>query len=118
VTSILPEGSDSKTPPPSCDNPAVGDRVWFHEEKAPYRVRAVTSDGRYAICTKPFNPKRTVLYTVIDWHRERRGADNYYGLGYETPEQIANALDYFERGKAELSRRNSITLNIVRVARG
>ncbi|WP_188131190.1 hypothetical protein [Paraburkholderia panacisoli] len=31
---------------------------------------------RYLICTRPFNPQRTVLYTTGDWVDEIRGPDN------------------------------------------
>lgn len=72
------------------------DRVKFRGEKLPYTVRAVTKGGRFAILTKPFNPRRTVLYTVIDFDRGVRGKDNYYGLGYETPEDIERALHNFQ----------------------
>lgn len=74
----------------------VGDRVRFAEESQRYVVRAVTRAGRFAICTKPFNLRNTVLYTVIDFERGVRGRDNYYGLGYETDDQIADVLHQFQ----------------------
>lgn len=120
----------------------VGDRVRF----APYRramtVRAVTTRGRFAILTMPFPPKQTVIYTVIDFERDVRGCDNYYGLGYETDEDIARALESFQateddlrgqrareaeaRGEtswpsvhaAEVSRRHYVPLDIVAVSGG
>ena len=52
----------------------VGDKVWFAEEKRPYRIRAMGE--RYAVCTKPFNPRHTVLYTVIDIVEQVRGTEN------------------------------------------
>ena len=39
-----------------------GQKVWFPGEKRPYTIRAC--DDRFAICTKPFNIKKTVLYTL------------------------------------------------------
>ena len=40
----------------------VGSRIWFKEEKRPYKVRA--ADGRFLVCTKPFKPRKTVLYCI------------------------------------------------------
>lgn len=94
---------------------AVGDKVKFAAEKMPYTVRAVSSDGRWVICTKPFNPRRTVLYTVIDFDSNLRGPDNYGSLGYESPEQIADALAMFEAGDAEVSVRHDLRLDIEQV---
>ena len=37
----------------------IGDKVYIPGEKRPYIVRV--RDNRYIICTKPYNPKRTVL---------------------------------------------------------
>jgi len=96
---------------------AVGDRVEFDGEKRRVRwtVRAVSGDGRYAICTVPFNVRRTVLYTVLDFDSGVRGPDNYYGLGYETEEAIAAALARFEEGDAEVSHRHDVYLHITAV---
>lgn len=74
----------------------VGDKVKLAATKRQWTVRAVTNAGRFAILTQPFNLQRTVLYTVIDFDRGVRGRDNYYGLGYETPEDIASALHEFQ----------------------
>lgn len=84
----------------------LGDRLGFADEKRTYTVRAVSVDGRWAICTKPFNAMHTVLYTVIDFAAGVRGPDNCHGLGYETDEQCAEALDRFEEGTARHSGRN------------
>lgn len=43
---------------------SIGDKVYIPGEKRPYTVRV--RDERYIICTKPYNPKRTVLYFIID----------------------------------------------------
>lgn len=42
----------------------IGDKVYVPGEKRPYTDRV--RDDRYIICTKPYNPKRTVLYFIID----------------------------------------------------
>jgi hypothetical protein len=92
----------------------VGDRVRFAEERGPYTVKALAANGRYAICTKPFNPQRTVLYTIVDSQRQVRGTDNWHGLGYETAEEIADAAAMFDSGEAEVGR-DRIWLCIVEV---
>jgi hypothetical protein len=105
---------------------SVGTKVKFASESQRYTVQAVTRGGRFAILTKPFNVRHTVLYSVVDFDRGVRGRDNYYGLGYETPEDIAAALhefqheeddspqcdngderDFFCRGGAEVSHRSA-----------
>jgi hypothetical protein len=73
-----------------------GDRVKLGATKRQWTVRGVTAGGRFAILTQPFNPKRTVLYTVIDFKRGVRGKDDHYGLGYETDELVAEALAMFQ----------------------
>lgn len=96
---------------------AVGDRIQFEDEhrRVRWTVRAVSADGRWVICTVPFNVRRTVLYTVCDFDDGVRGPDNYYGLGYETPEQIADAMARFEAGDAEVSVRHDVYLRIAEV---
>lgn len=122
----------------------VGTRIWFAEEKQPYRVRARSS--RYLVCTKPFNPKRTVLYSIIDLEEKVRGPENLvFGMGAETDE---NCVEMVERlhaitkpytpkeqteikemrgdirrlmkpsyhGPTEVSHRHRIPLHIVRIA--
>lgn len=120
---------------------AVGDRVRFAPYKRGMTVRAVTTGGRFAILTMPFPAQNTVIYTVIDFERGVRGCDDHYGLGYETDEQVACALEAFqateddltgqrareaaERGEtswpavlaAEVSHRKYVPLDIVTVLR-
>lgn len=68
---------------PPLEYAPVGARVFFAEEKAPYRVRA--RSVRYLVCTKPFNPKRTVLYTIVDLVENVRGPENLvFGMGAES----------------------------------
>lgn len=80
-----------------------GDKVKLAAQKQQWTVRGVTERGRFAILTKPFNLKHTVLYTVIDFERGVRGRDNCHGLGYETDEQIADALEAFQATEDDLS---------------
>jgi hypothetical protein len=70
----------------------VGTRIFFAEEKSPYRVRA--RSDRYLVCTKPFNPKRTVFYTIIDLVEQVRGPENLvFGFGAETDEQCVEMVE-------------------------
>ena len=101
----------------------VGDKIYFAEEYYPYTIQAC--DERYLICTKPFNPKHTVQYTIVDLKDGIRGADNYWKWG--------GFVDYKDRKECErmlralygdcddqdkpvmISHRNQIELNIVKV---
>jgi len=92
----------------------AGSRIWFSEEKRPYRVRA--TGKRFLICAKPFNPKRTVLYTVVDTQDGIRGTENLiFGMGAETTEDCSEMLQRLEEGETAISRRNFISLNVVRI---
>lgn len=96
----------------------VGDRVQFTDEhlRVRWTVKAVSVCGRFAILTKPFNLRRTVLYTVADFDAGVRGPDDrVFGPGYETDEQIARALAMFEAGDAEVSVRHDVPLDIAEV---
>lgn len=100
----------------------VGDKIWFAEEKRPYKIQAC--DERFLVCTKPFNPRHTVQYTLVDLNEEIRGADNYWKWGgyfeYETSDGCERALralngDLPDEDKPfGISRRNVVELNIVR----
>lgn len=89
----------------------VGDKVFVAKEKRPYRVRV--RDDRYIICTKPFNPKHTVLYFIVDLKRKMRGPDNMiFCSGYETDEHCAERLKELQNGMIEVSMRRGISLDI------
>src|SRR5258708_2331540 len=91
----------------------LGTRIRFTEEYHPYRVRA--SSPRWTILTKPFNLKRTVLYTVIDWQQYIRGTEDLiFTPGYETDQQCLEALNRFLSGESQVSHRNWINLSIKR----
>lgn len=93
-----------------------GSKVWFREEVRPYTVKA--SNDRYAICTKPFNLKKTVLYTIVDLKEGVRGSDDLiFCMGYETQDEINNALKRLKDGEMEISHRNRVELRIERVKR-
>ncbi len=89
----------------------TGSLIKFAEEKQRYRVRA--ADARFAVCTKPFNPKHTVLYSVVDLQLKIRGTENLvFGLGAETDEQCEQMLRRLAAGETEVSHRNRIPLKI------
>jgi len=89
----------------------VGDKVFVPDEKRPYRVKCW--DDRFIICTKPFNPMRTVRYFIIDLDRQVRGPDNVvFCSGYETQEQCEERLKELQSGYIEVSYRRSIPLDI------
>ena len=89
----------------------VGDKVFVPKEKRPYKVRA--RDDRYIICTKPYNPKHTVWYFIIDLKRKMRGPDDrILCSGYETDEHCTERLKELQSGEIEVSMRRGIPLDI------
>lgn len=86
-----------------------GDPVYVQNEVRPYRVKC--RDERYIICTKPYNPWRTVRYFIIDLERGVRGPDNMvFCSGYETQEQCEERLKELQEGRIEVSYRNCVGL--------
>jgi len=70
----------------------VGSKVKFMSEKQRYTVQA--SDHRFAVCTKPMNALKTVLYTIIDFQEDVRGPENLiFGMGAESRELCEEMLD-------------------------
>lgn len=89
----------------------VGDKVYVPKEKRPYRVRA--RDERFIICTKPYNPQRTVRYFIVDLKEKVRGPDNMvFCSGYETDEDCAERLKELQSGEIEVSCRRHVDLDI------
>src|SRR5512139_680904 len=87
----------------------VGDKVRFAEEKQAYTVQAIGK--RFLVCTKPFNPRQTVLYTVVDLEQKVRGTENLiFCMGAETREDCEQMLERLERGDTEVSYRNRVPL--------
>jgi hypothetical protein len=100
------------------DAAKVGDRVRFYEERQAYTVQACGE--RYVVCTKPFNARKTVLYTVVDKFKQIRGPENLiFGFGAETREQCEEMLARLEgrgdRPRTEVSYRNNIPLVVTAV---
>lgn len=96
----------------------VGQKIKFRREKQRFTIRACNE--RYAICTKPFNPRHTVIYTIIDLEEGIRGTENLvFGMGAETDQQCQEMLlrlttpQESEIGlKTEISHRNRVGLDI------
>jgi len=93
----------------------VGSKVYFSGEKRPYIVKAF--DGRYAICTKPFNLQQTVLYTIVDFKNVIRSSNNlvFNSYDYMVQGDIDRCLADLKSGKIELSQRNKVDLDIDKV---
>lgn len=93
----------------------VGDKVWFAEEKKPYKVRAC--NWRFLVCTKPYNFRpETVIYTVVDLVKGIRGTDGYVfsPYSYWTDEDCQNLLKDLEQDETRVSHRNKVELHITR----
>jgi len=89
----------------------VGSKIKFFKEKQRYTVQA--SNRFYSVCTKPFNIKKTVIYTVIDWHNKLRGTENLvFGMGTETKKQCEEMLDRLTNGESDISSRNWCKLDV------
>jgi hypothetical protein len=94
---------------------AIGDKVWFRGERRPYTVKAC--DERFIICTKPFNLKNTVIYTIVDLQKGIRGTEDLiFCMGFETDEQCAEALKRLQSGESEISHRNRVELWIYKIS--
>jgi hypothetical protein len=90
----------------------VGDKIRFAEEKQRYTVQAV--NDRFAVLTKPFNARKTVFYTVVDFAQEIRGTENLiFGMGAETEQQCEEMLERVTSGDTEVSHRNRVPLKII-----
>jgi hypothetical protein len=86
-------------------------------EKQRYRVMA--RDRRYVIMTKPFNAKRTYVYTIADLERMERGPCNLiFGPPCElnTQEGAAEVLGMLQRGEMGVSRRRCVPISASELA--
>lgn len=72
-------------------NYKVGDKVKFETEKQRYTIMAC--DERFIIAQKPFNARKTYIYTLIDMKKKQRSGDNYYcRFDYTDHEECQEAL--------------------------
>ena len=90
----------------------VGDKIRFKGEVKPYTIRAC--DDRYLICTKPYNLKYTVLYTIVDLKKNIRGTDWWiFGIyDYRMKDECEQCLRDLNSGETEISKRNRVELEI------
>lgn len=87
--------------------PAIGDRVKVPGHHAAFVCRA--RNDRFAICTKPFNLKRTTLYFIIDAELGWRGPENLvFGLGAESDEDLEAMLARLAGGESSVSRKRGV----------
>ena len=94
----------------------VGDRIRFDGERMSYTIQA--RDRRWIIATRPFAPRKTVIYTIIDLRERRRGPDNMvFGLGYESREACEERLADLRAKRAEVSHRRDLTLGLATIRR-
>lgn len=87
-------------------------KIYFLEEKYAYRIKAM--NDKYLICTKPFNLKKTVFYTIVDLEKNIRGSNNliFNIYDYENQEDIDRCLNDLINKTIEISMRNRIPLRI------
>jgi hypothetical protein len=96
-----------------CRTLKVGDKIKFESEKQRYTIQA--KSDRFIICTKPFNVRKTYLYTIIDLERLVRGA---VGLVFGLKEHVNNpdlaqeCINDLENDKYEVSHRNCVKLDV------
>lgn len=64
-------------------------KIKFKGEKQRYTVQA--AGKRYLVCTKPFNARKTVLYTIIDLKEEVRTESSQF---IEIRSSVASTCDY------------------------
>lgn len=103
-------------------NLKVGDKMYFAKEKKPYIIKAINE--RFAICTKPFNLKKTVFYTIVDFERDIRGPHNLvfniydFTVQSDIDECLKDLMISVNNPPGfndfDLSRRNSIPLDLLR----
>ena len=92
----------------------VGDKIKFKSEKQRYTIKACNE--RYIIATKPFNARKTFLYTIVDLEEGLRAADNYYCKhDYIKVEEAEEGIEELISGKIHLSYRSRIKLDLERI---
>lgn len=94
----------------------VGDRIKFKSEKQRYIIRAC--DERFIIAIKPFNARKTYLYTIVDLKKKCRGADNWYCKYDYEKDDLTDCLKELHTGKIYSTHRSRIDLDIERIDRG
>lgn len=93
----------------------LNDKIIFHEDKNHFTIKAISN--RFAICTRPYNLKKTVFYTIIDFENNKRSTTDLVFNIYDFKNQldIEQCLLDLESGEISLSRRNQVDLNILNI---
>jgi len=84
-------------------------KIKFESERQRYTIMA--SNKRFAIMVKPFNARKTYLYTISDLSRNERGPCNLiFGLpcDVDTPEGAQEVLAMLVSGDMEVSHRHCV----------
>lgn len=86
----------------------IGDKIYFRGEKRGYEIKA--RNERYLICTKPFNPKHTVTYTILDSEELINSTNNcvFNPYDYSIQKDIDESLVDLTKGRYELSQRRQV----------
>jgi len=93
---------------------AVGDKIWFDTMRYAFTVRCCTD--RFAVCTRPFAPRKTVLYCIVDKVEKVRGPEDLIlGFGAETDQQCQEMLERVSKGESKVSRRRALPLVIQKI---
>lgn len=91
----------------------VGAKLWFEGDVQGFTVRA--SNVAFAVCTKPFNARKTVLYTIVDWEQGIRGRENLiFGMGAETDQECEEMLERLTNGESEVSDRHHTEIKLMK----
>lgn len=83
----------------------VGDKLKMDGEKQRYTVQAC--DDRFIIMTKPFNARKTYLYSIADLERKERGP-----CDVDSPTGASEALERLASGEMKVSHRNCMSLTV------
>jgi len=96
---------------------AVGTKIRMEGERQRYTVTA--SDERYVLMWKPFNARRTYLYTIADLERGVRGRCNLIfgpAAPFNTLEGAAENLRMLQTGEQEVTHRGPLPLTDSEIA--
>lgn len=89
----------------------IGDKIKVCREVQRYTVQAL--DDRYVIMTKPFNARKTYLYSIIDLEKKTRGPIALvFGLPIHvnSPEGAKELLGMMNEEGFQVSRRHGVDL--------
>ena len=90
----------------------VGDKVRLDGQRQRYTIQA--RDDRFVLMTKPFNAKKTYIYTIADLRSGMRGPSDFiFGptVPFDNPEDAAKNLEMLRSGEQGISRRRSVEMS-------